>query len=68
MGKIVRCPHCGGRNETGEWRAAGHVVPYYCQEEPGNYNIKMHCPHCDKDWYIVWDSDPGPVIQLTEKG
>ncbi len=62
MGKIVSCPFCGGRNETKEWPVAGNIVPYYCQEEPGKFSIKMHCPHCDKDWYVVWDQDPGLVI------
>ena len=28
------------------------------EEEPGAFKVKIHCPHCGEDWYVVWDRDP----------
>jgi len=60
----LMCRHCGEVNQTKEWPLNGDKVPFYYQKEPGNYNVKVHCPHCNKDWYVVWDDDPGPVMRL----
>lgn len=35
------------------------MVAFYCQKEPGQYQVTVHCPHCSKDWYVVWDDNPG---------
>jgi len=39
----------------------GDATPFYFQDEPGRYTLKVSCPHCGKDWYVVWDDDPGPI-------
>ena len=56
-----RCKHCGKIQGTREWPASVDRVPFYSQDEPGNYMLKMNCPHCGKDWYVVWDDNPGLV-------
>jgi len=60
------CPHCGKPNKTEEWPINGDRVPFYFQKEPGNHNVKVQCPHCNKEWYIVWDDYPGPVKRLGD--
>jgi hypothetical protein len=47
-----------------DWPQKGDQVAFYCQtkerteEEPGKYRVDCHCPHCGKDWFVVWDDDP----------
>ena len=60
------CPHCGKPNKTEEWPINGDRVPFYFQKEPGNHNVKVQCSHCNKEWYIVWDDNPGPVTRLED--
>lgn len=38
--------------------------PFLLQEEPGNYTLKVTCPNYKKDWYVVWDNNPGPIKPL----
>lgn len=58
------CPHCGKPNRSEEWPLSGDMVPFYFQTEPGNYNLTVRCSHCGKEWYVVWDDNPGPVRRL----
>jgi ribosomal protein S27E len=60
----LRCVHCGGVHRTSEWPVAGDRVAFYYQAEPGNYTLAVDCPHCGKQWFIVWDDDPGPIKTL----
>jgi hypothetical protein len=60
----LMCQHCGQGNRSREWPLAGDRVPLYHQREPGRYQVKVHCPHCTQDWYVVWDLDPGPIRPL----
>jgi len=60
----LRCYHCGKTNSVKEWPVSGDYVPFYHQKEPGNYTLKVTCPHCGKDWYVVWDDYPGPIRPL----
>lgn len=61
--KLV-CKHCGQNNRSEDWPVDGDRTPLYYQTEPGHYQVKVHCPHCAKDWYVVWDQDPGPMRRL----
>jgi len=61
----LRCIHCGNINKAKEWPLHGDMVPFYYQKEPGNYTLKLTCPHCKKEWYIVWDDNPGPIQPLS---
>ncbi|MFH1331161.1 MAG: hypothetical protein ABIJ48_10985 [Actinomycetota bacterium] len=61
----LRCQHCGGLHGTREWPTSGDLVPFYFQKEPGTHNLEVRCPHCEKSWYVVWDSHPGPVLPLA---
>ena len=60
----LRCLYCGKPNPATEWRAAGDLVPFYFQREPGKHNLTMTCPHCGRAWYVVWDDNPGPLQNL----
>jgi hypothetical protein len=62
-GKLV-CSRCGQANRSEQWPARGDATPFYYQTEPGRYQVVVHCAHCAKDWYVVWDQDPGPVTRL----
>jgi Zn finger protein HypA/HybF involved in hydrogenase expression len=60
----LRCQHCGKIHGTEEWPVSGDRVPFYFQKEAGNYTLKVSCPHCGKDWHVVWDDNPGPIKPL----
>jgi hypothetical protein len=61
----LQCQRCGKTYQAEEWPLNGDRVPFYFQTEPGNFQVLARCPHCNKDWYVVWDDDPGPVTRLT---
>ena len=59
------CPYCGKNcSAAAQWPKRGDLVPFFDQtaedtkEQPGAFNIKVYCPHCSKDWFVVWDEDP----------
>ena len=58
------CAYCDKPNQATSWPRNGDMVPFYFRtkenfnKDPGFYRIPMHCPHCGKDWYIVWEEDP----------
>jgi len=58
------CAHCGAKNRAKQWPERGDLEPFYNQKEPGQYSVTVHCPSCNKDWYVVWDDNPGAVRQL----
>jgi Zn finger protein HypA/HybF involved in hydrogenase expression len=64
MADQLRCQSCGEQHSTDSWPLHGDHVPFYFQDEPGNYSLKVTCPHCHSDWYVVWDDDPGQVLPL----
>ena len=61
----LKCQHCGKSQGAKEWPLSGDSVPFYYQKEPGNYSLKLTCPHCGKIWYVVWDNNPGTIIPLS---
>jgi hypothetical protein len=58
------CQHCGEANKTDRWPALGDAIPLYFQSEPGRFQIPVSCPKCGKEWYVVWDQDPGQIEEL----
>ena len=64
----LKCLYCGKANPATEWRALGDFQPFYCQAEPGRFNLTMTCPHCQRVWYVAWDDDPGPLQKLPFAG
>jgi hypothetical protein len=60
----LRCRHCGSPNSVDEWPLRGDAVPFYFQDDQGSYTQTVTCSSCGKDWYVVWDSDPGPMTPL----
>lgn len=60
----LTCKHCGQQHGTQQWPANGDLTPLYFQREPGKYTLTVTCPHCQKDWHVVWDSDPGQIEPL----
>ena len=60
----LRCQHCGKSQKADRWPLHGDHVPFYYQDEPGNHTLELTCPHCNKEWYVVWDDDPGPITPL----
>lgn len=63
----LRCQYCGKINQAEDWPAQGDMVPFYCQKEPGKFYVSVRCPECAKEWYVVWDDDPGPGCQSGAK-
>jgi hypothetical protein len=61
----LHCQHCYQPMAAREWPVNGDLVAIYHQKEPGRYSLKLTCPHCGKDWYVVWDQDPGPIRPLA---
>jgi hypothetical protein len=61
----LTCQHCSQPQSAKEWPANGDMVALYYQKEPGRFSLKMTCPNCGKDWYVVWDQDPGPFLPLS---
>lgn len=60
----LSCQYCHKTHGTKEWPIHGDMVAFFYQKEPGNYTLQVRCPHCERDWYVVWDNDPGPVKPL----
>lgn len=60
----MRCAYCSKTNTVTVWPRNGDMVPFYFQtrertdEAPGAYRVLVHCPDCEKDWFVVWDEDP----------
>jgi len=60
----LRCKGCGKVNVAPVWPSGGDFVPFYAQtrerteEDPGAYRVKIHCPCCGQDWFVVWDQNP----------
>jgi hypothetical protein len=60
----LRCVHCGNTHRAYQWPLNGDRTALYFQKEEGNYNLPVTCPKCQKEWYVVWDQDPGPIMPL----
>ena len=60
----LRCQHCGMEHGTNQWPTDGDRVPFYFQDSPGRYTLSVTCPKCKKEWYVVWDQNPGPITPL----
>lgn len=58
------CPYCGKPNSISFWPRNGDYAAFYRQTKentdssPGVYRVPVNCPHCNKDWFVVWDEDP----------
>ena len=62
------CKYCGVENHTTQWPTDGDSVAFAYEAEPGNFNLKVHCPNCEKDWYVVWDENPGQLETVHAAG
>lgn len=60
----LKCAYCGKIQGTKNWPLNGDLTPFYWQREPGNFSLAILCPNCGKEWYVVWDFDPGPIESL----
>ena len=60
----LRCAYCGKTCKSNNWPTRGDMTPFYFQKEEGNHSIAIQCPHCGTTWYVVWDSNPGPIQLL----
>lgn len=63
----LQCTNCGKRNFASFWPESGDVTAFYfqseesIQEQPGGFRLPIACPHCNRTWYVVWDSAPDPL-------
>ena len=64
LAKNLKCCYCQRLNRSDEWPLFGDRVPFYFQRAPGNYYVAIHCPFCNRDWYVVWDTGPGPMLRV----
>lgn len=60
----LRCQYCGKQHGATAWPQNGDMVAFYFQKESGQHSLEVKCPHCGKDWYVVWDDNPGPILPL----
>ena len=60
----LTCQHCWKRDGNSQQPVNGDFVPYHRHKDPGGFDLPLTCPHCGKQWYVVWDQDPGPVRKL----
>ena len=60
----LRCQHCGKDHGTSKCPVNGDAKPFYFQSESGKHTLPVTCPHCGKEWYVVWDVNPGPIESL----
>ncbi|MFH2038499.1 MAG: hypothetical protein ABIJ65_03590 [Chloroflexota bacterium] len=61
----LHCQYCHQPQHAREWPVNGDIQAMYFQKEPGRYSLKMTCAKCGKDWYVVWDQDPGQILPLS---
>lgn len=60
----LHCAYCNKLNVAPQWPTHGDMVYFYAQtqektkERPGAHRIKVLCPFCNKEWFIVWDQSP----------
>ena len=59
------CQHCWKKNIAYKWPLGGDGVPFVFKKEKGDFSMAVNCPHCGKEWYVVWDANPEPVKPLT---
>jgi len=62
--KSIPCLKCGTNNSLSKWPKNGDYVGWYCEDEPGNFNLEVKCSKCGHKFYVNWDSNPGPVMDL----
>lgn len=65
MAKELRCAYCYKPNNAKEWPLNGDHVPFFYENEPGEFSVKIHCSECNKDWYVIWDYDPGQIVAVN---
>ena len=57
----LQCIYCGKMCDSPIWPVSGDHFPFYYQKETGNYTLPIPCSHCGKEWFVVWDDNPGPM-------
>ncbi len=57
----IECFHCGEHCTLQSWPVNGDAVPFYFEYDTARYSVKVDCDDCGESWYVVWDSDPGPI-------
>lgn len=62
----LRCPYCNKIHSLNDWPINGDYNPIYLQTEPRNYALFVTCQNCEKEWYVVWDNNPGPLMPLNQ--
>ncbi len=60
----LKCPYCSQLNRSNQWPLHGDRTSFYIQKEAGHYNLPLKCPHCNKEWFVVWDEEPGIIKVL----
>jgi hypothetical protein len=63
--KELYCPHCAKPNSAERWPLRGDFVPYIYERERSRFSLPVNCPHCKKLWYVVWDTEPGPIVKAV---
>ena len=58
------CEYCGKKHSTNQWPVNGDNTALYFQKEKGLYYLPVICPNCKKEWYVVWEENPGLIQAL----
>lgn len=64
----ISCPHCGKAAPPSSWPVNGDSIPFYIEDENQGFSIAVICPACDSGFFVVWDEDPGPVMEFGKDG
>ncbi len=60
----IPCLKCGTNNAVSKWPKNGDYVGWYCEDKPGNHFIEVKCSKCGRVFYVNWDGNPGPMMEL----
>ena len=60
----IECLHCGEHCTLQSWPVNGDAVPFYFELDTARFSVKVDCEDCGESWYVVWDSDPGPIESI----
>jgi hypothetical protein len=58
----LECRLCGKNHMATEWPEHGDHMAFNFQDEPGHFYVSVYCPYTGKNWFVVWDQNPGSIM------
>lgn len=60
----IPCLKCGTDNSVSKWPQNGDYGAWFYEDKPGNYHIEVECSKCKNTFYVNWDINPDPIMDL----